>query len=306
MSEGEVKRDRFGRPLVTPPSGGKPVAYTRATTISDTLSDTFGLTGWKLRQAAVGLAGRRDLLAATVAANGDSRALDAVVASAMEASGSSAAATMGTALHSLTEQIDLGYKPVAADDSIRGDLEAYTAEMQRQGATVEAVECFGVLDELQVAGTADRILRLPDGRRVIADLKCGRADYLGPKVAIQLALYSRMLNYDLDTEERAPREVDQDTAVVIHLPAGQGVCTWYDVPIAEGWEAVDLAMKVRAWRKRKDLLRPRVEPDEVARAISMAANEGAVRTVWKKYSDRWDESYTEMAKAKIAALKGGL
>lgn len=306
MTGTEVKRDRWGRPLVAPPGGGKPVAYARATTISDTLSDTFGLTGWKLRQAISGLANRRDLLAATVAAAGDSRALDAVVASAMEASGSSAAANMGTALHSLTEQIDLGLKPVAADESIRRDLEAYTAQMQQQGATVEAVECFGVLDELQVAGTADRILLLPDGRRVIADLKCGRADYLGPKVAIQLALYSRMLDYDLDSGERSPRDVDQHFGIVIHLPAGGGVCTWYEVPIDEGWGAVDLAMKVRAWRKRKDLLRPLVEPDEVARAISMAVDEGAVRTVWKKYADRWDESYTEMAKAKIAVLKGGL
>jgi len=29
----EIERDRYGRPLVVPPAGGKAIAYTRATTI---------------------------------------------------------------------------------------------------------------------------------------------------------------------------------------------------------------------------------------------------------------------------------
>ena len=47
--------------------------------------------------------------------------------------------------------------------------------------------------------------------------------------------------------------VDQQHGIVMHLPVGKGECTLYEVDIAAGWEAVQLAVDVRAWRKRRDL-----------------------------------------------------
>ena len=44
-----VQRDRWGRPLITPPRGGKPVPYTRCTTYVDVLESTWNLMAWKQR-----------------------------------------------------------------------------------------------------------------------------------------------------------------------------------------------------------------------------------------------------------------
>jgi len=61
MANVEIDRDRYGRPLVVPPNGGKPVAYTRATTIANSLDDASALTAWKMRMAAIGLTTRPDI-----------------------------------------------------------------------------------------------------------------------------------------------------------------------------------------------------------------------------------------------------
>ena len=55
--------DRYGRYLIPPADGGKPVAHTRATTWASTNDDQHNLTRWKLRTAALGLSRRSDLLA---------------------------------------------------------------------------------------------------------------------------------------------------------------------------------------------------------------------------------------------------
>jgi len=64
MAEVEIPRDRYGRPMVVPPKGGKPVPYTRTTTVAGSLDDGTALVAWKLRMAAAGLTLRPDLLLA--------------------------------------------------------------------------------------------------------------------------------------------------------------------------------------------------------------------------------------------------
>jgi hypothetical protein len=48
----DIKRDRWGRPLITPPDGGKPVPYTRVSTLAKALDDKTALMRWKQRQTA--------------------------------------------------------------------------------------------------------------------------------------------------------------------------------------------------------------------------------------------------------------
>ena len=67
MAEVEVPRDRYGRPMIVPPKGGKPVPYTRTTTVAGSLDDGTALVAWKLRMAAAGLTLRPDLLLAASA-----------------------------------------------------------------------------------------------------------------------------------------------------------------------------------------------------------------------------------------------
>jgi hypothetical protein len=242
-----VRRDRYGRPYIIPPGGGKPVTYTRATTVADTLDDRVNRELWKMRQVAVGLADRPDLLLAVTAHRDEKKRLDKICEQALEAAKGSAGATTGTAIHALTELIDRGQDLPVVPDAARADLEAYRAGAQHM--RVLAVEQMVVLDDEQVAGTADRIVEV-DGRRYIADLKTGSTvDFSWGSIAQQLAIYSRGLAYDPATGAREPTGVDQDRAIVVHLPAGRAQCHLWWVRIDHGWEAARLALRVRAYRR---------------------------------------------------------
>ena len=72
----ELTRDRWGRPLIVPPEGGKPVGYTRVSTLAKALDDLNNLMAWKARKTAEGLVRRPDLLTLVsgAIANGDDSA----------------------------------------------------------------------------------------------------------------------------------------------------------------------------------------------------------------------------------------
>lgn len=252
----EPSRDRYGRYLLPQPAG-KDKGYTRATTIAKTLSDTYGLTRWQVRMAAQGLTQRPDLFARVAAAAGDTKTLDVVCEEAKEAAAASSGANIGTALHAFSEAVDAG-RPVHIPAPWDADVAAYTAALTAARITVDPdfIETVLALHSLEVAGTMDRLVTMPDGRRLIADLKTGKdLTYGWGEIAIQLALYAHAEQiFDVATGQYRPMpEVDQDEALVMHLPAGQARCDLYVVDIAAGWDAVQTALVVRAWRKRRDL-----------------------------------------------------
>ncbi len=251
----EIRRDAYGRPYVIPPGGGKPTPYTRATTVADTLDDRYNLELWKLRQCAIGLAARPDLLALVGAQRDDRGALNRICEDALAASASDERANKGTALHSFTEQIDRGLEPFGVPATMIADLAAYVEITGRY--TIRGIEQFVVCDEFKIAGTFDRIYEL-DGRRFVGDLKTGdgAVTYGQSSIAIQLAIYAHSQHYDPRTGERSPLDVDLDRAIVVHLPAESGLPALYEVDIAAGWEAVEHALYARKWRKRKDLFTP--------------------------------------------------
>lgn len=247
-----VPRDRWGRPLITPPDGGKPVPYTRVSTLAKVLDDKTALTRWKQRQTAIGIGMRPDLAAKAAAKRDDKRTLDEVVEEAMTVAGSSIGANIGTTLHSLTEEVDDGVMPDVAAE-LRADLEAYRAAMA--GLTVLAKEWFVVVDEIQAAGSFDRLLALPDGRIVVADIKTGQKEPDYPHgAATQIGIYAHGTRYVLPdgrVASLADAGVDQEVGVLIHLPAGQARCDLYLLDIAEGWRMAQLATTARAWLKSK-------------------------------------------------------
>lgn len=254
----EPARDRWGRPLVVPPGGGPAVAYQRVTTYISCLDDRWALEAWKRRQVAVGLADRPDLLLAVTAHRDDKRRVDRLCDDAMEAARSSAGATIGTAVHALTQLVDRGQPLPVVPDGARGDLDAYQAATRP--LEVVAIEQFGVLDGLRVAGTWDRVVEYA-GRRVVADVKTGAdLSYSWREIAMQVALYSRCQAYDVATGARSDTGVDRRNGLVIHLPAGQGRCDLHWLPLEAGWEGVQLARAVRDWRRRKGLAVPFAAP----------------------------------------------
>lgn len=279
--ENELPRDRWGRPLITPPTGGEPRAYTRVTTLAGSVEDTYHLGQWQQRMVAVGMARRPDLVLGALGADptdkNGKKTLNEIAKNALEAANASAAATTGTAIHALTERIDrdedLGYVPPA----YLPDLEAYRRIVAENGLQVVAIEGFCVQDDLEVGGTYDRIFRLgqpitfvyngvevylPAGLHVIGDLKTGSSVELGAqKISMQLGTYANSLNYSHADGSRTPlvpgHEVSTDFGLVIHLPAGTGSAQLVVFQIRDGWKAVcELAAPVRAWRKRRDLIVP--------------------------------------------------
>lgn len=283
----ELPRDRWGRPLITPPDGGEPVAYQRCTTFVGPLEDTYHLGLWQLRMAVLGMSRRKDLILAASAIDDPTdkhqkRRLNDIAKAAKDAAAGDAAANTGTAIHSLTERIDKGeglgdYVP----EEYLPDLAAYAKIMT--GLDILGIEGFCVRDDLRVGGTYDRILGFTEeylnqyaaehgaplcypasggsfevqpGDAVIGDVKTGHVDLGAGKIAMQLGVYANSVNYDhtLGTRTPLPGNPSKKWGVVIHLPAGTGSARllWFD--IAAGFEtARTLAVGVHAWRKRKDL-----------------------------------------------------
>lgn len=255
-----IPRDRWQRPLITPPEGGKPVAYTRCTTFVDPLDDKTNLTNWKVRMAIKGAASSPSIVKAAklLDPDTDKSALDDLAKEALTKAGAGDKATDGTTLHRLTELIDTGQPlPAELDDATLADLEAYRAGTA--ALTMVEAETFVVVDDLKVAGTFDRLVDL-GGTRYIADLKTGKVgDFSIGKIAMQLAVYAHGLKYNPDTYDRTEHGASTQTGIVIHLPAGEARCDLYWVNLADGWYAAHLARDVRNWRdhaKMKHLAAP--------------------------------------------------
>ena len=253
MANLEIDRDRYGRPLVVPPKGGKAIAYTRATTIANSLDDASALVAWKMRMAAIGLTTRPDILLSISAAQEDKMAVNSLIEDAMQVAGANKAANIGTALHSFAERLDLGQDLGVISDEWVSDIKAY--EHATKILSNKFIEQFSVLDKYKIAGTPDRVVEYK-GELFIADIKTGRVDHPN-NIAIQLAIYANGLPYDSGTATRGTwGEVNKDKAIIIHLPAGTGTCKLMWIDIKEGFKGLQLAMKARQWRDQKGLSNP--------------------------------------------------
>jgi hypothetical protein len=305
----QIARDRWGRPLVKPLGGGKPVAYTRATTFVDCLDDKSNLAKWQQRQVLRGLRARPDLMLQVAAAVEDDKKLNAIADEALAAAGSHSKADIGTALHALTETVDAGGDISAVPAEYRGDLDAYAKLMR--GCTVMSTETFTVLDDYQVAGTHDRRLVFPQlgNTPVIGDVKTGRIDYGLGKIGMQLAVYAHSQSYDDATGARSPLDVRTDVAVIIHLPAGQGTAEFVWVDIAKAWESIELAAQVRAWRKQKHASIPPPwahDIDLIPNLIEQAVCEADLINIWTQYEPDWTAWHTALAASKKQKIREGV
>jgi hypothetical protein len=249
----EIDRDRYGRPMIVPLKGKEKVPYSRATTIANSLDDASALVAWKMRMTAIGLTARPDLLVAITEAGDDKGLINAYIEEAMDTAGASKAANIGTALHALTERLDLGQELGEVPAQWLPDIKAY--EEATKMLKHIFIEQFSVLDKYKIAGTPDRIVEYK-GELFIADLKTGRIDH-PHNIAMQLAIYAHGLPYDTATATRGSwGGVNMEKAIIIHLPKETGTCKLVFVDIQEGWKGVEFAMKVRKWRDQKGLTTP--------------------------------------------------
>lgn len=256
--------------------------YTRMTTFIDCLEDKSNLSKWKQRITALGLSREPGILEAfreLADPMGEDRSkADALVKRAEEAGDAGLKASLGDALHAICEQINQGKDPGFIPDEFVPDVEAYREALRLQGIVPVQVETFVVNDRRQAGGSFDILglhygkpletrngrLLLPSGvtpKLKIMDIKTGRIDYGRSKIAMQLGGYSESVVYSPVDYSRKPinhvmpgggvLEVDVEEALIIHLPAGQGLCEVVPVDIGKARKGLDLALAVRDWRREK-------------------------------------------------------
>jgi hypothetical protein len=220
----------------------------------------------------------------------DKDMLNRLAESAQTVAGASVKAEKGTHLHGLSELVDEGVElpdGISFGDVI--DMDAYRREtalfrikhMERLvvnaqykvAGTPDRVSTFdgSALLSMLLDGTlvsehlavVDGVVHLvaPDGTLIgpdellITDLKTGSVEYGGLKMAMQLAIYANSELYDHEAENPEDAltplgNINRKWGIIMHLPAGQGVCTLYWADLTLGWEAVDIASKVRDLRRR--------------------------------------------------------
>jgi PD-(D/E)XK nuclease superfamily len=302
QAEAGIRRDRWGRPLVIQPGDESVEPYTRVSTLAKALDDTHNLMAWAGRMTAKGISISPDLIAAFAAmpdpnADRDTKKLaDEYVEQAKERAKANQRRVLGSAIHSFTDQIDQGKTPEHVPADVAPDLRAYVA------ATTNirwlAFEKFVVLDDLKVAGTMDR-LGVRKGAKLprAVDLKTGSVgDYNALGFACQLAMYARGVPYSADGSRTPwPGPIDLEVGEIIHVAQGQGKVTIYECDLTRGWEAVQLALKVRALRKDKALMSERVEMKTTMQRIASATTLDELREIWIATKDTWTEKEKKFA-----------
>lgn len=322
----DFNRDRWGRPLIIPRGGGKPIPYKRVTKYVDVIADKYLLTNWHKRQVAVGLSQRDDLRLSALAHLDDKKELDRIAEQAMQYAKSSAAATQGTAFHTLTDIIDRGGDlPAGLPDNVIRTLDAF-----REATSclkVVAIETKCVLDTHEVAGTPDRIYEY-GGERYIGDTKTGKITFGAQKIAAQLAVYARSSLYDVATGERTIHEASANRGIVMDVDLEKCTVDLVWIDLEAGWHSVMVARDVwrqRALDKYENLTAPFGTParpslhqekkgearaaeiaqgthDRLTALIKGCQTGDQVRALWADHAAEWTDALTAVAADHIRSL----
>lgn len=330
----EPRRDDWGRYLLPDPETGHERSWTRSTFAAGMLIDDRDINAWKCRMVAEGLALMPDLLqeiaecAAQIKAAGDDwraakapkKRLNQLCEQAAEAAGSKEGSELGTAIHALAERLDLGrINEIEVPERFVADLAAYQATMTAYGygCPKEYVERVVVNTTLDLAGTFDRLLTGPwDGLR-IGDVKSQQSiDHGYLEISVQLALYahSDFMEDPPNSGRLVPMpEVDKNVGVIMHVPAGKGVCEIHEVNLTEAWEYAQETRPIRRARARTKALGRRVPPptakpaetgDRLLYLINNAAHPDALTGLYRAAhaEGRWTDAHTAAARARKARL----
>lgn len=286
------ERDRWKRRLIEHPYTGEKVPWTAVTTFIGALKDAEGLIKWTGRQVALGLGMSEELwVRAAGTEPTDTRALDQIVDDAKRAAGSFRGATLGTALHGFQERVDRGQDP-RVPTKYASDLEAYTAEMRRQGLipVEHMLERFVLIPQYQLIGRLDcayyRVTGTGDRELHIGDRKTKQSAKSWYEEAAQLGLYSLATHFfDPETMAVTPitpaleradpmyegwdgvdghgRPWNMNAGIIVHAPAGTGTAQakWSNLNL--GRQVAAVAHALRCLRAEKNYVRDMVPPGEL-------------------------------------------
>lgn len=245
-----------GRYLMKLPGQSKLSSLQRMTNFIKAIEDTYNLNRWKCRNVAIGIAKCDDLREMVIATRPEDKdGLDKICDLAEDQAGGRAKARSGTARHGILERILRGEMSIdEVPMPLKLDIAATLTAFNEAGIEVLDVERYVLHDSLLVAGRYDA--RVSFGSKPMKlDFKTGSLDFSGVSIAAQLFGYaSAPYWYDAKQQKAIPaEECDTESAIVAHVPTGEGRCTLYFVDLSVGREAFELAEKVRAIRRRKDV-----------------------------------------------------
>jgi len=279
----DVDLDGFNRYKVPHPETGRITAYSRATTISSVLPESYNLEQWKIRQKVRAVLKAAELKAAAdaddselsdhdmamVAAFNDllkaftedkAREINRAIDLLDDLAGGADAREFGGAVHDWLGELDMGNVLMhQLPDFVKPFADAYQESLRRAGLVacpqyVERLVLNDRVDDEWVVGRLDRIYRIVEtGELVLGDCKTSKSlDFSTLEFLCQLATYGwaqHMLKLDRSGWEPMP-QIRDDYAVVVHVPSTapeHSQVIPYD--LWAGAEAYMEAIKVRKLRK---------------------------------------------------------
>lgn len=321
-------------PLIVPPGGTEAVPYERTSRVPGFVDTLQWLMEWRLKLLAKGMAISEDLCEMASALEWNDYRMPAIIEAAHDRAGGNRKANWGTAVHSHTEveaiarrQAERGALAAAAPEAeghpevgslftmptrMRYDVQSYETAYAQAGAEALESEVFVVCDELRVAGTLDTIGRHPSLGLYVEDKKTGK--FAAQSCAVQLAIHAHSQRVDPDLvragqwAERTDLGVNQERAVVAHVPKDGGSTTLKRVDIAMGWELAKLAMEVHRYQQYPSWCDP--EPlgratrgQTITAAIQAALTRPELREVMT-HSEKWlTKKHRELANARWVELR---
>ncbi|QBZ73538.1 Cas4 family exonuclease [Streptomyces phage Mischief19] len=259
----EAVRGRYRLPH---PETGKTTSWQRVSNLVKLADDTYHLELWKLRCAAKGvalLASRKPSVIKELAAldvKADKERVNRIVEKAQDAADANKASDEGTLLHTSTELADYAdgnpYAP-GIPERHRAKVRLYLDALAAEGITVVPgmIERVTVSTRYEVAGKFDRLYELPDGSRVIGDLKTGdKLDLSLPGYTAQLACYEDGVNtagvWDGSRYDKSIK-VRDDYGLIVWLPSTRDEVELVLVDLAKGHEINRVNLEVRIARRTK-------------------------------------------------------
>lgn len=309
------------------PRTGRLSTFTRATTISHTLDDGFGLNAWQKRNALTGTVLRPDEHARFAAVlnaepNLSAGTIDGYVEAFEIAAGGAEAREFGTAVHAWLDAVDMGHVlPSQVPDMFRAHVDNYLLALNRNVMVpVRSMRERVVFNPVANAiGTLDVVYGFTDGSAdVLGDVKTSKTlDYGYLDYAIQLAIYAGASHmWDPDTMSWVPMHpVNQDYAVLFHCPSDapqHTIAVTFD--LEAGRAALDMALSVRAMRSgakahipnKHALPIPSAEhrrKHDAMTAVHRATHVGDLADAWEEYQDVWNTHLDELARTVQARLE---
>lgn len=292
------------------PVTGKLTAYTRVSTLAETIADHFHLDKWRRRMVVRGLV-EGGVRVESGEPLSDERA-NRIAEEAMTAAGAAQAAEFGTAVHAWLEAVDTGKVAVPAlPEEYRDHGREYLHALTRHAVEPVPEYCERIVyhAETNTVGTLDRIYRLPDGTLAVGDVKTSRTlDFAYLSYAAQVALYASadfMLTPDGGAWEPMPT-VRQDYAVLAHVPSSTPEhAALIPFDIAAGQTYYRLALQVRRARAQaaKDVpfrhALPIPTPEHVALAaarsdVLSATTTEELSSAWERHRAVWHDGLTRL------------